>query len=174
MGQYINFDASQVLIVGGRPHSVQVLRQALSLAGVKNARFVEEPQPAVDLLRTESFLAVLCEPCEFDAKAFILAARRTEGIRQPMIPIFLVCLRPRQQDVEAARDLGFTNVIARPLSAGTLRRKLRSALGQPRTFIATSNFFGPDRRTRAGHWNGQERRERLPRKVKVAASQEAE
>lgn len=174
MREQADFGALPVLIVGGRAHGVQVLRQALHMAGVKTTRVVPLPAPAVQLLRSNSFQAVFCDPVEFEAGAFIGAARRTAGVLNPMIPIFLLCLRPRRRDIEAVRDLGFTDVIARPLSAATIKRKLRSALAHPRAFIATPDFFGPDRRTHDRTWKGADRRKRQPRKIKVAAPQNVE
>ncbi len=172
MREQAELGALPVLIVGGRAHGVQILRQALHMAGVKGTRVVSRPEAAVQLLRSNRFQAVFCDPVEFDAGAFIVVARQTPGLLNPMIPIFLLCLRPRRRDIEAARDQGFTDVIARPLSAATVKRKLRSALTHPRAFIATSDFFGPDRRTRERVWKGPDRRQRQPRKIKVAAPAE--
>ncbi len=77
---------------------------------------------------------------------FYRAARRTRGVLDPMIPIFLVCSSPRKKFVEALRDQGVTDVITRPTAPGTLLRKLRIALELPRAFIQVGDFFGPDRR----------------------------
>ena len=108
------------------------------------------------------------------AAAFPLAARRTQGLLNPMIPFFLTCHGPRRVQVEAARNAGVTDVLARPISAATVKRKLLQAIVRPRAFIASTEFFGPDRRgkERIQH-KGPERRARQPRKVKVskAASQ---
>jgi len=49
----------------------------------------------------------------------------------------------------------------------TVRRKLRSALVQPRPFIVAGEFFGPDRRTGEKSWKGRERRLRQPRKIRL-------
>jgi hypothetical protein len=69
-----------------------------------------------------------------------------------------------------ARDLGFTSVLTRPISAATVMRKLKLALDAPRPFIASTDFFGPDRRapSRSG-FGGPDRRTRKARQVKVGA-----
>jgi hypothetical protein len=51
--------------------------------------------------------------------------------------------------VMEARDAGVTEFIAKPLSAKTLLNRLNSVLYQPRAFVRTQTYFGPDRRRRA-------------------------
>jgi CheY-like chemotaxis protein len=172
MNDLENFSAHRLLIVGGKAHVVQTLRQVLGIVGVKHIQVVADPAAAVELLRTQKFAAVLCDESAAGSgpRAFGYAARRTSGLLNPLLPIFLVCAGPRQCDVEAARDLGYSDVLARPLSAGTILRKLKLALGKPRPFIASTDFFGPDRRalSRDG-FGGPDRRTRKARQVKVGA-----
>jgi CheY-like chemotaxis protein len=176
MAEQGEFEELQVLIASGRPHTVQLLRQVLTMLGIRRATAVAQSQSAIELLRGNSFAALFCDEqlTDAEAEAFVLAARRTPGLVNPMIPIFLVCTGPKRRTVEAARDLGFTDVLARPLSATTVRRKLRSALVQPRPFIVAGEFFGPDRRAGSKAWKGGERRKRQPRKVRVATPSDVE
>lgn len=167
-----NFPAQWHLLVGGKPHAVQIMRQVLGILGVRHIDWTADSYAAIELLRAHHYTAVWCD--EHAARSgrehFARAARQTAGILHPMIPIFLVCAGPRRREVEAARDMGFTDVLARPLSAATIMRKLKSSLGSPRSFIATGDFFGPDRRSpsRPG-FVGKDRRTRKARQVKVAA-----
>ncbi len=89
-----------------------------------------------------------------------IAARRSRGVLDAMVPIFLICSSPKRRFVERVRDLGVTDVIVRPMSPNTAVRKLRVALEAPRPFIKVGDFFGPDRR--AGQrppFNGDDRRD---------------
>lgn len=170
MNESENFAAHRLMIVGGKGHVVQTLRQVLGIVGVKQIQAVADPAAAVEMLRTQMFTAVLCDETAAGAgaRAFGFAARRTSGLLNPLIPIFLVCAGPRRRDVEAARDLGYNDVLTRPLSAATVIRKLKLALGKPRPFIASTDFFGPDRRAPSrGGFGGQDRRTRKARQVKV-------
>jgi hypothetical protein len=64
-----------------------------------------------------------------------------------------------RRDVEAARDLGFTDVLVRPITAGTIIRKLTLALARPREYVVAGDFSGPDRRgKRRQAFRGKERR----------------
>jgi len=161
----------RILLVGGKGHPVQVLRQLLGIAGVRDFRHAEEREAAIDLLCAEPFDAVFCDDSiDGDGgRAFVHAARRTQGLIAPMMPIFLVAARPRRRDIEAARDRGFTDVIGRPVSASTVVRKLREAVAHPRSFIAAADFFGPDRRSPArARAIPHDRRRHQPQRIAVA------
>lgn len=176
MGEPGKIDNLRVLIVGGRAHSVQLLRQVFAILGIRRVQSAPETTTAIDLLRTHVFGAVFCDEHlgETDPETFAFAARRTPDVRDPMVPIFLVSSGPRRRDVEAARDIGFTDVLARPLSASTVLRKLRNAIANPRPFIVANDFFGPDRRSTARKWLGNDRRKRQPRKVKIGTPTDAD
>jgi DNA-binding response OmpR family regulator len=47
-----------------------------------------------------------------------------------------------------ARDAGVTEFVAKPLSARTLLNRLNAVIYQPRAFVRTQTYFGPDRRRR--------------------------
>ena len=170
MPELTDFKNLRVMVVGGRPSGLQVLRTVFGVAGIGNVVAVPESRRAVNLLCNERFAAVFCDDRAelVGGVPFPLAARRGTGVLNPMIPIFLLCSAARRRQVEQARDTGVTDVLARPLSAATVIRKLRIALVHPRPFIAAPDFFGPDRRVRQhGRFDGDERRQRTARKVKV-------
>jgi CheY-like chemotaxis protein len=164
----------RVLVVTAKPHVAELLRQVLAIAGVSDMVVSPNGPDAIARLAAEMFDAVFRD----DAAArdtggdFGHAARRGDGVLDPMLPIFLVCAGPRRRDVEAARDLGYTDVLTRPVSAATITRKLTQAVTRPRPFIVATEFFGPDRRseTRAA-FRGKDRRKRQPKKMKVARSE---
>jgi len=160
----------RVLVVGGRPSGVQILRTVFGVAGISNVVAVPESRTAINLLCHERFAALFCDDRSetVGGVPFPLAARRSPGVLNPMIPIFLLCSAARRRQIEHARDTGITDVLARPISAATILRKMRLALVKPRPFIAAPDFFGPDRRVREhGPIDGEERRKRVAKKVKV-------
>ncbi len=158
-----------MLVVGGRPYTAQLLRQILAMLGVRRVLFALEMPTALDMLRTTVFSVVFCHDHIHggDPDRFAAAARRTRGLANPMVPIFLVCSQPVQRDVEDARDAGFHDVLARPISAATVLRKLKTVLLHPRPFISSGEFLGPDRRVAGRPFAGMERRSRQPRRIKV-------
>jgi two-component system chemotaxis response regulator CheY len=165
-----DFSSHRVLVLGGKTHTIGLLRSILSIAGVTQILHVEESHRALELLSTEHFTAVFCDHTarELDGMSFPVAARRRAGMLNPMIPIFAVQERARRRDVEKARDIGVTDVLTTPISPKTVMTKLQAALTAPRPFIVANEFFGPDRRAKARTpYYGPDRRTRVAKKAKL-------
>jgi CheY-like chemotaxis protein len=168
MAGRVDIRKARVLLASGRAHTVQVLRTTFGMLNLKSVVVMPTAGSALDALRAHPFTAVFCDSRieDIDGMPFALAARRLPGMLNPMIPIFMLASFPNRADVERARDQGVTDVLAQPVSAAVIVRKLCTALAHPRPFIAASDFFGPDRRTRpAGKFFDTERRVRQPKKL---------
>jgi two-component system chemotaxis response regulator CheY len=163
-----NLAKARVLVVGAKGFAGPLLRTVLATAGITRIVLIDEPRRALEMLCTEHFEAVFVEGAiQLDDMPFALAARRSELLLNPMIPIFAVYGGPRRHDVEKARDEGVTDVICRPMSPKTVADKLLAAMTAPRPFIAAPTFFGPDRRAKERPWRGEDRRTVTPRKTRV-------
>lgn len=62
------------------------------------------------------------------------------------LPVLMLSGAADRQYVEQARDLGATDFIAKPFSAGTIAARLLFAIARPRRFVLAKGYFGPDRR----------------------------
>jgi len=61
--------------------------------------------------------------------------------------------------VTAARDAGVTEFMVKPISASALHQRIVNVIANPRRFIKTATYFGPDRRrNNAPGYTGPERR----------------
>jgi CheY-like chemotaxis protein len=164
----------RVLLVGGKPASIQIMRTVFGLLGLKQVATVAESARAIEALRSQTFAAIFCDAGveHYKNMTFPVAARRAPGIVNPMTPLFMIYTNARQRQVEQARDVGVTDVLTHPVSAATIARKLKKALKTPRPFIAAPTFFGPDRRSRrTATWSGVERRKRIAKKAKVTVAE---
>lgn len=64
-----------------------------------------------------------------------------------------------KQRVTAARDAGVTEFLAKPISAKALYQRVVNIVANPRPFIKTKVYFGPDRRRAINpNYIGPERR----------------
>lgn len=170
MNKKSDLRALNILLVGGRAASIQVLRTAFGLLGIGRITAIAESERAIEALRLQSFDAVFCDSAAETVNnlSFPVAARRSDGILNPMLPIFVIYPSARQRQVEMARDGGVTDVLTHPVSAATISRKLLGAIAAPRPFIVASGFCGPDRRVRRpAVWTGDERRRRLAKKARL-------
>ena len=63
--------------------------------------------------------------------------------------------------VEAARDAGVTEFLAKPITAQGLFKRIAEIVERPRAYVRCADYFGPDRRRRAderyaGPWRRHE------------------
>jgi two-component system, chemotaxis family, chemotaxis protein CheY len=64
-----------------------------------------------------------------------------------------------QMRVVSARDAGITEFMAKPISAKALYQRILNVVANPRPFIKTKTYFGPDRRRNVNvNYAGPERR----------------
>ena len=73
-----------------------------------------------------------------------------------MMPRCRQLLRAR---VTVARDAGVTEFLAKPISAKALYERIFNVVANPRPFVKTKTYFGPDRRRNVNpNYAGPERR----------------
>lgn len=76
----------------------------------------------------------------------------------PYLPIALITAAVTPERAVAARDAGVTEVIEKPLTADDLLAPIYNAITEPRQFVNSPSYFGPDRRRRIAARGGKERR----------------
>jgi DNA-binding response OmpR family regulator len=77
----------------------------------------------------------------------------------PYVPIIMMTGHSEKKRVTAARDAGVTEFLAKPISAKALHQRILNIVANPRPFIKTKTYFGPDRRRSvSSSYSGPERR----------------
>lgn len=74
--------------------------------------------------------------------------RHSQDDKIQYIPIILCTAFTGFQSIVKARDAGVTEILAKPISPDQIMEKLHNALFNPRNFVITDHYFGPDRRRR--------------------------
>lgn len=74
------------------------------------------------------------------------AIRAKKDNEHRTIPIMMMTADSRESTVKQARDAGANMVIAKPLSPASLYDRLTWIAFNPRKFVDTPTYFGPDRR----------------------------
>jgi CheY-like chemotaxis protein len=86
------------------------------------------------------------EMTQIDGAALLRWIRRHPKSPDSFLPFIAMSSEPSRDQVRAARDLGASQFIARPITIEVLCDQLVSLTGKTRNFIKTRNYFGPDRR----------------------------
>jgi response regulator RpfG family c-di-GMP phosphodiesterase len=74
------------------------------------------------------------------------------------IPVIMTTGYSDRSTVIAARDAGVTEFLAKPITAKALYGRVLEVINNPRPFIRSKTYFGPDRRRRDEPFDGPERR----------------
>lgn len=148
-----------------------ILRQ-LNVMSVSQA---DSGEAAIGLLRGGMFDAMILDWVMrgMDGLELTNAIRGDlQGVDRYM-PIIMLTGRNGIGDVVAARDAGVHEYISKPVSVQALYARIVSVIENPRPFVTTESFNGPDRRRQAdASYQGDDRRgkrrSRLSKKADAA------
>lgn len=74
--------------------------------------------------------------------------RHLKNTKTRAVPIILYTAFTGLQSIIHARDVGVTEILSKPVSPEQIMEKMNNALFNPRSFINTGAYSGPDRRRR--------------------------
>jgi CheY-like chemotaxis protein len=86
------------------------------------------------------------------------------------MPFIMISGAADRDYVNAARDLGVNEFLAKPFSATVVYKHLLEIIDYPRQFVATQSYFGPDRRRRNVGISGSDRRMKREEDVTIVYS----
>jgi len=145
------FDALHALVVEDNPHMRNLLRSLLFSLGLRDVLDAASGQDAFAILRDNSIDVILTdlsmEP--MDGIALTKKVRLSAESPNPYVPIIMVTGHTERRRVEAARDAGVTEFIAKPITAQSVFRRIAEIVERPRPYIRCDEYFGPDRRRRS-------------------------
>src|SRR5262249_37818176 len=118
-------------------------------------------QIALELLREKKCDLVLTDLAmkPMDGLQLTREIRQSERSVNPFMPIIMVTGHTEKHRVEAPRDAGVTEILAKPITPQSLFARIAEIVERPRAFVRSENYFGPDRRRKAlEHYAGPWRR----------------
>ena len=141
----------RILLAEPNPLMRKVTRDILFLLGGRRiidtgdinvaAQFIA--QGGVDIVLSEWYLE---GACGVDLVRWV--RREQTDIR--FTPIIMLTSQTRVQNIVIARNSGITEFVAKPFTARSLIARIREVVERPRPFVGVGQYFGPDRRRRAG------------------------
>jgi len=157
----IDFTRLRFLVIDDNVHMRQILRTLLHGFGARTVWEAEDGAAGLEV-----FTKYLPDIVITDWSMPIFSGiELTQMIRQPganpnpFAPIIMLSAYTEKARVMAARDAGVTEFLAKPISANALYQRILSVIINPRPFIKTETYFGPDRRrTHNAKYTGPERR----------------
>lgn len=157
MAQY-NLDRFSVLVVEDNNYLQLLLVQALRALGVGNIRTASHGGEAIDILKlmaidptkaglmSVDLIVSNWQMSPIDGLMLLRWVRRHKESPNRFIPFVMVTAYADEDKVREARDMGVTEMLAKPFSVSAMAQRLQQVIEKPRQFVHTPDYFGPDRR----------------------------
>ena len=144
----IDFNKLRFLVCDDNPHMRRILRTLLHSFGAREVYEAEDGATALemyshyvpDIVITDWAMPI------FDGLELAQMIRQPGANANPFVPIIMLTGHSEKRRVVAARDAGVTEFLAKPISAKALYERIVNVVANPRPFIKTATYFGPDRR----------------------------
>jgi two-component system, chemotaxis family, chemotaxis protein CheY len=144
----LNLRDLSILIADPSPYVCTLVHGMLRAFGAGRMIEVKDTAEALETLEKNRIDVVLCDaglPPD-GGLALTRAIRRRANNENRAVPILLMASDTREMVVKEGRDAGANMVVAKPLSPANLYDRLAWVAFNPRQYVDTENYFGPDRR----------------------------
>lgn len=146
----VDFSQIGVMIVDDNRHMRGLLCSIMHALGIKRVKEVGDGESALaeigafepDIVITDWHM----EP--MDGTTLVKTIRHSSEDLIRYVPIIMLSGHSDTQRVREARDSGVHEFLTKPVSAKSLLARLITIIENPRPFIKTEQYFGPDRRRR--------------------------
>lgn len=165
--EHVNF-----LLVEDNAHMRTIVRSILAALGARSVREAADVETAYKDLALYPIDLVICdwqmEPV--NGLDFVRTLRNAKDSPNALIPIIMLSAHSEMSRVTEARDCGVNEFVVKPVSAKSLYARIKEIIKNPRAFVQTETYFGPDRRRHQVKRESAERRKAAP--TADASSQE--
>lgn len=147
----IDFGRMRALVVEDDQATRELIVAMLEGAGIGHIERARDGQAALNSMRDFQPDIIVCDVLmePMDGITFTRRIRTSRDSRDPHVPVILLTAHTDRTTVLEARDAGANAFVAKPVSIDELKRKITLVMNDPRQFIRSEDFVGPDRRRRA-------------------------
>jgi CheY-like chemotaxis protein len=157
----IDFHRLRFVVVDDNAHMRRIVRALLHGFGAREVVEAEDGAAGLeafthhlpDIVITDWAMPI------FDGLELTQMIRQPGANANPFVPIIMLTGHSDRKRVTDARDAGITEFLAKPISAKALYERIVNVVMNPRPFVRTRTYFGPDRRRNSNPgYAGPERR----------------
>ncbi len=178
MGTF-DFSRLGVFLIEDNDYICQTLEDLLHYFQFGRIAIANNGEEAIDYMKTLGAASNIIAPdiiisdlvmAPINGLLFLRWTRTAKESTNRMIPFIMLSGAADGAYVSSARDLGVTEFLAKPFSAETVYKHLLQVIEQPRQFITTTKYFGPDRRRQSQEIPGEERRVKNEKDITIVYS----
>jgi two-component system, chemotaxis family, chemotaxis protein CheY len=166
----INFRDLVILIADPSPYLCMLVHGILRGFGANKVIEVRHSFGVLETLIGQKVDILLCDsrlPPHGGLSLTRAIRRNTENENRTM-PILIMSSDTREATVKSARDVGANMVVSKPMSPASLYDRLAWVAFNPRQFVDSDGYFGPDRRFKIEGYPGGVGRRKGDKVVEVA------
>ena len=139
----------EVLVADDHKLTRDMIGQVLKALECKRVRFVADGADAFsEIINFPPDIAIIDYDMPLDGLSLLTKIRRAANSPDPTLPVIVMTSLTVWKRVSALRVSGASEVIAKPFNAAAVLSRIAALIENPRDFIRTRNFIGPDRRRR--------------------------
>ena len=156
-----NLERLNVLVIDDNKHMRALVKSLLHALAIKNILEASDGADAFKELRHFAADLIICDwsMSPLDGLDFVRLVRSGNDSPNRFVPIIMLTGHTETHRVMEARDCGINEFLAKPISARGLYARIRQIIDNPRPFIQTARYFGPDRRRKQiTNYQGPDRR----------------
>ena len=155
-----HFDRLKILVVDDNQHMRTLVSAVLQAFGVKTVFEAQNAEDAWEIMTLHSCDIIFCDwvMTGMTGLEFTEKIRCASDSPNPFVPIIMLTGHTSIERVNAARDAGVNEFLAKPVSSKAILSRLIAVIEHPRPFVRTKIYFGPCRRRRKEGAHGPERR----------------
>jgi CheY-like chemotaxis protein len=161
----IDFNRLRFVVIDDNAHMRRIVRTLLHSFGAREVHEAEDGATGLEAFThnvPDIVIADWAMPI-FDGIELTQMIRQPGANANPFVPIIMLTGHSEKKRIIAARDAGVTEFLAKPLSARALYQRIVNVVVNPRPFVRTKDYFGPDRRRNINPtYSGPERRKGGP------------
>ncbi len=157
-----NFHKASVLIVEDNVPMIELIKSVVETFGFQDIYTAHDGNEGFETFCRHSPDLVISDWMMKPTNGIEMAYKIRQDSKSPnkFVPIILLTGFSQKQRVIEARDTGITEFIVKPFKASDLYKRIENIVESPRSFIESSDFFGPDRRrTKRDDFRGPFKRE---------------
>jgi CheY-like chemotaxis protein len=157
----IDFNRLRFVVIDDNAHMRRIVRTLLHGFGAREVNEADDGASGLEAFNHNAPDIVITDWAMpiFDGLELTQMIRQPGASANPFVPIIMLTGHSEKRRVTAARDAGITEFLAKPLSAKALYDRIVNVVINPRPFVRTKTYFGPDRRRNTNaSYTGPERR----------------
>ena len=125
-----------------------LVKNVLATLGCNRIYIVRDGQAVLDLMREDKIDFIITDWHTKNISGIELAMHLRQSLDSAnrMIPIVMLTAFNERKYIQTARDAGINEYLIKPFSAQTLLERIYNIVIEPRGFILSKKYTGPDRR----------------------------